>query len=585
MERIKVYYCYAHEDKKLRDELDKHLMSLKQLEKITLRLNHEIIAGTNWRHMERFQEADLILLLISQNFVSKDFHYKTEIYNALEKHEAGHVSVIPILLRHTSLLDQMPIGNLQMLPKDGIPLHNQRDRDAALVNIIREIGGVVATILTRKQEQALVTKTGEGKFPKFTQVIGSPCTTCGSRNPLGVTNCENCGDLLLEALPPQKDTNNQSQADERKLCYNMAFVIDHSASMKGAKLRDARETVKMAIDRLEPKDYISVVIFDDTAQVIIPSMPANDKPGMKAAIDKIQDAGGTTMCLGMTQGLGEVRRWVVPNAIKSMILLTDGFTYGDTDRCRQLAKEASLAGVAIHTVPFGSSRDQELLDNIEELSGGIHANFPSLVLPFADKLRQGGKVKAVLKKVNQNIAFVIDHSGSMEGLKLEKIREVVKMAIDRLEPEDYISVVIFNDTAQVIIPSMPANDKPGMKAAIDKIQSKRKWITLSIGGDGNTKMSRGMVQVLTELRRWDVPNTSKRMILLTDGLTYGDADRCRQLAKDAAATGTAIHTVPFGFNRNQDLLDDIEELGGNVYGEFSHFLGVLSSEEVFRKTT
>ena len=55
----------------------------------------------------------------------------------------------------------------------------------------------------------------------------------------------------------------------------------------------------MVIDRLEPSDYISVVIFDDTAQVIIPSMPANDPVGMKAAIDRIQDAGGTTMSLGM----------------------------------------------------------------------------------------------------------------------------------------------------------------------------------------------------------------------------------------------------------------------------------------------
>ncbi len=105
-----------------------------------------------------------------------------------------------------------------------------------------------------------------------------------------------------------------------RMPLNFALVIDHSGSMRGAKLKNVREAVKIVIDRLEPTDYISVVIFDDTAQVIIPSMPCNDKPGMKAAIDRIQDAGGTTMSLGMIQGLGELRRWNIPNAVNRMIL-------------------------------------------------------------------------------------------------------------------------------------------------------------------------------------------------------------------------------------------------------------------------
>jgi len=118
-----------------------------------------------------------------------------------------------------------------------------------------------------------------------------------------------------------------------------------------------------------------VVIFDDTAQVIIPSMPANDPIGMKAAIDRIQDAGGTTMSLGMTQGLGELRRWNIPNAVSRMILLTDGVTYGDTDRCRQLARDAAIAGVAIYPLGIGADWDENLLDDIGQLSGGMPAEF------------------------------------------------------------------------------------------------------------------------------------------------------------------------------------------------------------------
>ncbi len=174
--------------------------------------------------------------------------------------------------------------------------------------------------------------------------------------------------VLVEARP----TEMMAQV---RMPLNFALVLDHSGSMKGAKLKSVKEAVKMVIDRLEPTDYVSVVIFDDTSQVIIPSMPANDKPGMKAAIDQIRDAGGTTMSLGIIQGLNELRRWNIPNAINRMILLTDGVTYGDSDRCRQLARDASAAGISIYPLGIGADWDEDLLDTIGQLSGGMPAEF------------------------------------------------------------------------------------------------------------------------------------------------------------------------------------------------------------------
>ena len=174
--------------------------------------------------------------------------------------------------------------------------------------------------------------------------------------------------VLLEAKPTQ-------MMAQVRMPLNFALVLDHSGSMKGAKLKNVKEAVKMVLDRLEPTDYVSVVIFDDTSQVIIPSMPANDKPGMKAAIDQIRDAGGTTMSLGMIQGLNELRRWHIPNAVNRMILLTDGVTYGDSDRCRQLARDAAAAGIAIYPLGIGADWDEDLLDSVGQLSGGMPAEF------------------------------------------------------------------------------------------------------------------------------------------------------------------------------------------------------------------
>ena len=180
------------------------------------------------------------------------------------------------------------------------------------------------------------------------------------------------GSQLAYVLLETKPTEMMAQV---RMPLNFALVLDHSGSMKGAKLNNVKEAVKMVLDRLEPTDYVSVVIFDDTSQVIIPSMPANDPVGMKAAIDRIRDAGGTAMSLGMIQGLNELRRWNIPNAINRMILLTDGVTYGDSDRCRQLARDAKAASISIYPLGIGADWDESLLDDIGELSGGMPAEF------------------------------------------------------------------------------------------------------------------------------------------------------------------------------------------------------------------
>src|SRR5260370_4692002 len=197
--------------------------------------------------------------------------------------------------------------------------------------------------------------------------------------------------VLLEAKP----TELMAQV---RMPLNFALVLDQSGSMKGAKFKNVKEAVKMVIDRLEPTDYISVVIFDDTCQVIIPSMPARDPVGMKAAIDRIRDAGGTTMSLGMIQGLNELRRWNIPNAINRMILLTDGVTYGYSERCRQLARDARAARISIYPLGIGQDWDENLLDTIGEMSGGMPAEFirnPSDAMTGFEQQLQSADAEAV----------------------------------------------------------------------------------------------------------------------------------------------------------------------------------------------
>jgi Ca-activated chloride channel family protein len=260
--------------------------------------------------------------------------------------------------------------------------------------------------------------------------------------------------VLLEAKP----TALMAQV---RMPLNFALVIDHSGSMRGAKLKNVREAVKMVIDRLEPIDYISVVIFDDTAQVIIPSMPANDKPGMKAAIDKIQDAGGTTMSLGMTQGLGELRRWNIPNAVNRMILLTDGVTYGDTDRCRQLARDAAAAGISIYPMGIGSDWDESLLDDIGQLSGGMPAEFiktPSDAMAIFEQQVQSAVAVAV-----RNAVLTLRLPAGVTPRKAVKVLPIIQ-DVDPSSLSDRQVVVQLGDlekeTAQSVLVELMIDPRP-----------------------------------------------------------------------------------------------------------------------------
>lgn len=174
--------------------------------------------------------------------------------------------------------------------------------------------------------------------------------------------------VLIEASP----TEVMAQV---RMPLNFAFVLDHSGSMrKKGKLESVKEAVKMVIDHLSPSDYISVIMFSDRANTIISSMPANDPQGMKAAVERIKIGGGTNMARGMSAGLDELRRWNIPNAVKRMILLTDGRTIGEK-KCRDLARQAREAGVVIYPLGIGSDWDEDVLNEMGLLSGGAEAEF------------------------------------------------------------------------------------------------------------------------------------------------------------------------------------------------------------------
>lgn len=141
---IEIFYSYAHEDEKLRNELEKALSILKRQGVISEWHDRKITPGTEWKSEidEHLDNAQVILLLVSADFLASDYSYCKEMIRALERHDADEACVIPIILRPVAW-EGAPFGRLQALPTDAKPVTEWDNFDAALKNIAEGIQAAI----------------------------------------------------------------------------------------------------------------------------------------------------------------------------------------------------------------------------------------------------------------------------------------------------------------------------------------------------------------------------------------------------------------------------------------------------------
>jgi hypothetical protein len=143
-EPLRVFVSYSRRDKEFLKELEIHLAPLRRQKLISVWTDQQIDAGTEWRGAieEKFEAADLALLLVSPDFIASDFCYEDEMTQALERHVRGTTRVIPILVRPVDL-QGTPIARLQALPRDNQPVTTWPNRDEAWLDIVQGIRSAV----------------------------------------------------------------------------------------------------------------------------------------------------------------------------------------------------------------------------------------------------------------------------------------------------------------------------------------------------------------------------------------------------------------------------------------------------------
>jgi len=153
MSPAKVFLSYAHEDEALRRALGAHLKPLERQGAVVVWHDREIRAGVDWaKEIDgRLQEADVILLLVSPDFVASDYCYEIEMDRALARHRAGEARVVPVILRPCDW-QGCPFAKLAALPVDGRAVTAADNRDAAFLEVAEGLRKVVEDLRERRSD-------------------------------------------------------------------------------------------------------------------------------------------------------------------------------------------------------------------------------------------------------------------------------------------------------------------------------------------------------------------------------------------------------------------------------------------------
>ncbi|QKQ72794.1 SUMF1/EgtB/PvdO family nonheme iron enzyme [Nostoc sp. TCL240-02] len=158
LEPLKVFCSYSHNDEPLKDELAKHLTMLERQGITSTWHDRKIPPGKEWDQQinENLNTADIILLLVSSDFIFSKYCWDVEVTKAIERHVNGEACVIPIILRNVFWQDA-PFAKLQALPRNALPIKSWSNQDDAFTNVAQGIK-FAAEQLIKEREQKRVSR-------------------------------------------------------------------------------------------------------------------------------------------------------------------------------------------------------------------------------------------------------------------------------------------------------------------------------------------------------------------------------------------------------------------------------------------
>jgi Ca-activated chloride channel homolog len=152
-----------------------------------------------------------------------------------------------------------------------------------------------------------------------------------------------------------------------------------------------------------------------------------------------------------------------------------------------------------------------------------------------------------------NLCLILDRSGSMKGKPLETVKQAAISIVQKLTPQDRLSIVTFDHRAQVAVSNQFVTNPQDIEKQIRSMRA-----------EGGTAIDEGMKLGIKEIAAGKQQSVSQ-VLLLTDGENeHGDNQRCLKLAQLAAEYNITLNTLGFGSHWNQDVLETISDSAGGT---------------------
>ena len=151
---ISLFVSYSHKDEIFRDELRGALTSYERTGTLKIWDDTYLVAGQKWEDeiLAKLTTADIVILLLSNDFIGSDYSFQKEMEIARERDEAGECAIVPIVVR-ACRYDRLKLGQLQAILPNGKPVKQNKDRDAAWLEVTKQLDKVIERFNHRERIQ------------------------------------------------------------------------------------------------------------------------------------------------------------------------------------------------------------------------------------------------------------------------------------------------------------------------------------------------------------------------------------------------------------------------------------------------